>query len=123
REPYTAQRFSSAVIAFLPSPEFRVPMTIRRIGCVGDLHGALGSLLKVLEHLRNAEVEGILFTGDFARGPFNRDPALGNTAPPDELLRVVTSASANVLLVPGNHDDPTLGGGVSVDGRETSWRG
>jgi hypothetical protein len=77
----------------------------------------------VLEHLRSAEVEGILFTGDFARGPFNRDPALGNTASPDELLSVVTSASANVLLVPGNHDDPALGGSVSVDGRETSWLG
>ena len=98
-------------------------MAIRRIGCVGDLHGALGSLLEVLEHLRSAEVEGILFTGDFARGPFNRDPALGNTASPDELLSVVTSASANVLLVPGNHDDPALGGSVSVDGRETSWLG
>ncbi|HTK51086.1 MAG TPA: metallophosphoesterase [Gemmatimonadaceae bacterium] len=98
-------------------------MAIRRIGCVGDLHGALGSLLEVLEHLRSAEVEGILFTGDFARGPFNRDPALGNTASPDELLSVATSASANVLLVPGNHDDPALGGSVSVDGRETSWLG
>jgi len=98
-------------------------MAIRRIGCVGDLHGALGSLLEVLEHLRSAEVEGILFTGDFARGPFNRDPALGNTASPDELMSVVTSASANVLLVPGNHDDPALGGSVSVDGRETSWLG
>ena len=98
-------------------------MAIRRIGCVGDLHGALGSLLEVLEHLRSAEVEGILFTGDFARGPFNRDPALGNTASPDELLSVVTSASANVLLVPGNHDDPALGGSVSVDGRETTWLG
>ena len=98
-------------------------MAIRRIGCVGDLHGALGSLLEVLEHLRSAEVEGILFTGDFARGPFNRDPALGNTASPDELLSVVTSASANVLLVPGNHDDPALGGSVSVDGRETPWLG
>ena len=98
-------------------------MAIRRIGCVGDLHGALGSLLTVLEHLRNAEVEGILFTGDFARGPFNRDPALGNTASPEELMSVVTSASANVLLVPGNHDDPALGGSVSVDGRETSWLG
>jgi len=98
-------------------------MTIRRIGCVGDLHGALGSLLTVLEHLRNAGVEGILFTGDFARGPFNRDPALGNTASPDELMSAVTSASANVLLVPGNHDDPALGGSVSVDGRETLWLG
>ena len=75
----------------------------------------------MLEHLRNAEVEGILFTGDFARGPFNRDPALGNTASPDELMSAVTSASANVLLVPGNHDDPALGGSVSVDGRETPW--
>ncbi len=98
-------------------------MTIRRIGCVGDLHGALGSLLEVLEHLRAADVEGILFTGDFARGPFNADPALGNTASPAELLDVVTSASANVLLVPGNHDDAALGGSVSVDGRETSWLG
>ena len=98
-------------------------MTIRRIGCVGDLHGALGSLLKVLEHLRAADVEGILFTGDFARGPLNADPALGNTASPAELLDVVRSASPNVLLVPGNHDDPALGGSVSVDGRETTWLG
>jgi Icc-related predicted phosphoesterase len=28
-----------------------------------------------------------------------------------------------VLLVPGNHDDPALGGSVSVDGREISWLG
>ena len=98
-------------------------MTIRRIGCVGDLHGALGSLLTVLEHLRAADVEGILFTGDFARGPLNADPALGNTATPAELLEVVTSANANVLLVPGNHDDSALGGSISVDGRETSWLG
>lgn len=98
-------------------------MTIRRIGCVGDLHGALGSLQTVLEHLRRVGVEGILFTGDFARGPFNADPALGNTASPAELLDVVTSVSRNVLLVPGNHDDPALGGSVSVDGRETTWLG
>jgi len=96
-------------------------MTIRRIGCVGDLHGALRSLRMVLEHLRTVHVEGILFTGDFARGPWNADPALGNTASPAELLDLVTSACANVLLVPGNHDDPALGGSVSVDGRETSW--
>jgi len=98
-------------------------MTIRRIGCVGDLHGALGSLLQVLEHLRTADVEGILFTGDFARGPLNADPALGNTASPAELLDAVTSACANALLVPGNHDDPALGRAVSVDGRDTSWLG
>ena len=98
-------------------------MTIRRIGCVGDLHGALPSLLRVLEHLRAADVEGILYTGDFARGPFNADPALGNTASPAELLDVVTSSCANVLLVPGNHDDPSLGGSVSIDGREMSWLG
>lgn len=98
-------------------------MATRRIGCVGDLHGALGSLRTVLEHLRTADVEGILLTGDFARGPLNADPAFGNTASPAELLDLVTSAWANVLLVPGNHDDPALGGSVSVDGRETSWLG
>jgi Icc-related predicted phosphoesterase len=53
----------------------------------------------------------------------NADPALGNTASPAELLDVVRSASPNVLLVPGNHDDPALGAGVSVDGRETTWLG
>ena len=26
-----------------------------------------------------------------------------------------------MLLVPGNHDDPALGGSVSVDGCEMSW--
>jgi len=98
-------------------------MTIRRIGCVGDLHGASGSLRIVLDHLRTLDVEGILLTGDFARGPWNADPSFGNTASPAELLDLVTSACANVLLVPGNHDDPALGGGVSVDGRETSWLG
>ena len=98
-------------------------MTIRRIGCVGDLHGALGSLQRVLDHLRTADVEGILLTGDFARGPLNADPAFGNTASPVELLDLVTSTFANVLLVPGNHDDPALGGSVSVDGREISWLG
>lgn len=98
-------------------------MTIRRIGCVGDLHGALGSLQRVLEHLRTADVEGILLTGDFARGPLNADPKYGNTASPAELLDLVTSTFSNVLLVPGNHDDPSLGGGVSVDGREMTWLG
>jgi len=98
-------------------------MTIRRIGCVGDLHGASGSLRIVLDHLRTLDVEGILLTGDFARGPWNADPSFGNTASPAELLDLVTSACANVLLVPGNHDDPALGSGVSVDGRETSWLG
>ena len=98
-------------------------MPFRRIGCVGDLHGALGSLQIVLEYLRTADVEGILFTGDFARGPLNADPALGNTASPAELLDLITSTWANMLLVPGNHDDPALGGSVSVDGREISWLG
>src|SRR6476620_4396072 len=95
----------------------------RRIGCVGDLHGALGSLLKVLEHLRTADVEGVLLTGDFARGPLNADPALGNTASPEEILTLVTSVFSDVLLVPGNHDDPRLGGDISVDRREKSWLG
>ena len=98
-------------------------MTIRRIGCIGDLHGALGSLRVVVEHLRSVEVEGVLLTGDFARGPLNADPSLGNTASPAELLELVTSSFAHVLLVPGNHDDPTLGDSVSVDRREISWLG
>ena len=98
-------------------------MTIRRIGCVGDLHGALGSLRIVVEYLRSADVEGVVLTGDFARGPLNADPSLGNTASPPELLELVVSSFADVLLVPGNHDDPALGGSVSVDGRELSWLG
>ena len=98
-------------------------MTIRRIGCIGDLHGALGSLQTVLAHLRTADVEGVLLTGDFARGPLNADPSLGNTASPAELMDLVTSTFANVLLVPGNHDDRALGDSVSVDGREISWLG
>jgi Icc-related predicted phosphoesterase len=98
-------------------------MTIRRIGCIGDLHGASGALRAVLGYLGTADVEGVLLTGDFARGPLNADPSLGNTASPAELLDLVTSTFANVLLVPGNHDDPALGDSVSVDGRETSWLG
>ena len=98
-------------------------MTIRRIGCIGDLHGAFGSLQTVLAHLQTADVEGVLLTGDFARGPLNADPALGNTASPAELMELVASTFSNVLLVPGNHDDPALGDRVSVDGREISWLG
>jgi len=99
-------------------------VTTRRIGCVGDLHGALGSLQVVLEYLRAARVEGVLLTGDFARGPLNADPALGNTASPAELLDLVTSTFVNVLFVPGNHDVPALAGNpASVDGREISWLG
>ena len=98
-------------------------MTVRRIGCVGDLHGALGSLRVVIDYLHGAQVEGVLFTGDFARGPLNADPALGNTASPAELLELATSAFAHMLLVPGNHDDRSLGGTASVDGREVSWLG
>ena len=98
-------------------------MTVRRIGCVGDVHGALGSLRTVLEYLRTRDVEGVLLTGDFARGPLNADPALGNTASPEEILTLVTSVFSDVLLVPGNHDDPRLGGDISVDRREKSWLG
>ena len=96
-------------------------MTLRRIGCVGDVHGALGSLRTVLDYLRTADVEGVLLTGDFGRGPWNADPALGNTGTPAEILELVTSLFSNVLLVPGNHDDPGLGGDLSVDHREISW--
>ncbi|HUQ83069.1 MAG TPA: metallophosphoesterase [Gemmatimonadaceae bacterium] len=98
-------------------------MTVRRIGCVGDVHGALGSLRAVLRYLRTRDVEGVLLTGDFGRGPWNADPALGNTASPEEILTLVTSVFSDVLLVPGNHDDRGLGGEISVDRRETSWLG
>ena len=98
-------------------------MTVRRIGCVGDVHGALGSLRTVLEYLRTRDVEGVLLTGDFARGPLNADPALGNTASPEEILTLVTSVFSDLLLVPGNHDDPRLGDDISVDRREKSWLG
>src|SRR5215217_5239232 len=98
-------------------------MTSRRIGCIGDVHGALGSLRRVIEYLRAAEVDGVLCTGDFARGPWNADPALGNTATPEQILDLATSSFSSLLLVPGNHDDPRLGGDLSVDQREISWLG
>jgi uncharacterized protein len=98
-------------------------MTIRRIGCIGDVHGALGSLRRVIEYLRAAEVDGVLCTGDFARGPWNADPALGNTATPEQILDLATSSFSILLLVPGNHDDPRLGADLSVDQREISWLG
>ena len=48
---------------------------------------------------------------------------MGNTAAPAELLDAVTSACANALLVPGNHDDPALGGAKTAQfgAPEESW--
>lgn len=82
-----------------------------RVGCVGDLHGALDRLDAALDWLAGRNVDALLLVGDFT----------GSGVRPEEAARSALRRSRRlerpVLYVPGNHDDPGLDLEGNVDRR------
>lgn len=67
---------------------------MRRVAALYDVHGNLPALEAVLADVRTADVDGIVFGGDLAAGPF-----------PHETLELVRSLGDQARFVLGNADD------------------
>jgi Icc-related predicted phosphoesterase len=92
------------------------------LACIGDVHAQLDRLRVVIDWLANARVDGILFVGDFAPGPHN-PPAAGSASPLDASIALARTITPDVLLVPGNHDEPDVGVSQNVDRQLRHWLG
>lgn len=80
------------------------------LGCVGDVHGRMDRLGRVVDWLAEAELAGVLVTGDFAGGGLEPGaPALEAT------LARLDPLGVPILFVPGNHDTPEIPHPGNVD--------
>lgn len=97
-----------------------------RFICIGDLHGALGTLHLVTDVLSEQEetCAAVLLTGDFAtyQGGVGAAPARSEAAL-RQARKTLSPLAPTVLWVPGNHDPPTLSGAGAVDGTCTEVDG
>src|SRR5687768_11513345 len=71
-------------------------MSLQCVGLIGDVHAQSENLERALQHLRKANVEVILCTGDIPDGPYEN---------PDAVNICIEMLQANdVAIVRGNHD-------------------
>lgn len=85
------------------------------LAVIGDLHGELYHLKKVLDHLARERPAGILLVGDFgspqyevARWEKRGDPRRILEHEVERILALVAELEIPVAWVPGNHDEPGL---------------
>ncbi len=91
--------------------------------CIGDVHGHLDRLERVVEWLVHKPVTAVLMVGDFTHGPFNLPRQELASSPVRSALDVVGSLGVPVLFVPGNHDAPDQPLPGNIDGRTESIAG
>ncbi len=90
------------------------------LAVIGDPHGAWEALGRVVDHLREHPVDGVLVVGDFfSQMVLGRELTDGELATMDRdldrTLRALDVLGLPVLWVPGNHDRPSLAGDGNVD--------
>lgn len=91
--------------------------SVRTIACIGDLHGSrrrLEAILRWLGASGRIPPDLVLLTGDFA-GTTPSRPAGQREL--DRALRQLAPLGAPVVLVPGNHDEPSLNPGAEARAR------
>lgn len=98
------------------------------LAVIGDPHGAWDALARVLDHLRDRPVDGVLVVGDFfSQMVLGRELTAGEVERMDRdldrTLHTISSLRVPVLWVPGNHDRPSLAGEGNVDGTVASIQG
>jgi Icc-related predicted phosphoesterase len=85
--------------------------------CIGDVHGRLDRLDRVVEWLANRPMTAALMVGDFTHGPFNQPRKSITSSPMLAALDAVHRLGVPVLFVPGNHDPPDQPLPGNIDGR------
>jgi Icc-related predicted phosphoesterase len=94
-----------------------------RLAVIGDVHARFDRLARVLERVRAAEVDALLFVGDLGSHDLSyvrrRTPERDARylASVEEVLARGRAVCAQVLYVPGNHDLPDLAFPGNADGR------
>ena len=91
------------------------------LAVIGDIHGHLLYLGRVVEHIRETGVDGVLMVGDLGhvlgRGSRHSKHQLVSYARSlKAVMDKVRPLGVPVLWVPGNHDLPTISGPGNVDG-------
>lgn len=92
------------------------------LAVVGDIHGHLLHLGKVVEHIGDTGVDGVLLVGDLGYGlgrgtRHNREQIVAYTRSLKAVMGKVRPLGVPVLWVPGNHDLRQISGPGNIDGK------
>ncbi len=80
------------------------------LGVIGDIHGELYHLKKVLDHLATTSIVGVLLVGDFGSSKYElsrwkKDSSRGILVKElERILELVDNLGVPMAWVPGNHD-------------------
>ncbi len=84
------------------------------LGVIGDIHGELYHLKKVIDHLATTSIAGVLLVGDFGSSQYELSRWKKDSSYPillkevTRILELVEKIGVPVAWVPGNHDDKNL---------------
>jgi Icc-related predicted phosphoesterase len=84
------------------------------LAVIGDIHGELYHLKKVLDHLAQSSIAGVLLVGDFGSSAYELSRWSQDKSEPllrkemTRILQLVEQLGVPMAWVPGNHDSPDI---------------
>lgn len=96
-----------------------------RLAVIGDLHGHVESLRRVLALAVERECQGLLLVGDFEPGPYAPSVRAGRSDAEvlADTFAALAATGLPALWVPGNHDHRGMPQPGNVDGRRETLLG